>query len=167
MTATSSDLLGVHSALSEVREELIRADQKASILLALFSAIAAGIAAIFIARDSGVFALRNSIEWVAWIGIAGLAGSFAQLLHCVRPGGISRLQGRRYFAFYARFAGSPADLVTHMSESAGDGVLGHCTQLIELSVLATEKYRRIARAVDLLGCALALIAEALLLDAIH
>ena len=165
MTTAGPDLRSIGSALTEVRAELTRADQKASILLALFSAMTAGIAAVFVVRDSGIFALRNGVEWIAWGGISCLAASFAHLLYCVRPQNVSHHQSERYFVFYARFSSDPAALVTHMSQTVADGGLESCTQLIELSVLATRKYRLIARAVDLLGCAITLIVGATLLDA--
>jgi len=153
-------------ALAEVRAELSRADQKAATLLALFSAITAGIVAAFGVRRAGVFALWNGVEWMAWGGLVCLAGSLAQLLVCVRPGGVSRLAGSAYFLFYAQYAGRPGDLAAHLS-APGDHDLDRCAQLVELSVLVTRKYRMIARAVDLLGCALALVAGAMLLDALR
>ncbi|MER5691159.1 Pycsar system effector family protein [Streptomyces mirabilis] len=163
--ATTSDQ-HLRPALAEVRAELSRADQKAATLLALFSAIAAGIAAAFGIRKTGIFTLWNGVEWMAWGGLACLVGSLAQLLFCVRPGGISRPAGSAYFLFYAQYAGRPGDLVTHLS-TRGDRELERCTQLVELSVLVTRKYKMIARAVDLLGCSLVLVAGAVLLDAVR
>jgi hypothetical protein len=153
-------------ALAEVRAELSRADQKAATLLALFSAITAGIVAALGVRRAGVFTLWNGAEWMAWLGFVCLAGSLVQLLVCVRPGGVSRLAGSAYFLFYAQYAGRPGDLVAHLS-AQGNAELDRCTQLVELSVLVTRKYKMIARAVDLLGCALALVAGAVLLDALR
>ncbi|MCX4627658.1 MULTISPECIES: Pycsar system effector family protein [unclassified Streptomyces] len=165
MTAPSS-LQDVQAALLEVRTELARADQKAATLLALFSAIAAGIVATFVVRREGIFTLWNGVEWAAWAGILCLAGSFAQLLYCVRPVGVARLQGNGYFAHYAQYAGRPADLAALLAAVPHPEV-ERCAQLADLSVLATRKYRLIARAVDLLGCSLVLIAGATLLDALH
>jgi hypothetical protein len=163
---TTPDLQSVQSALAEVRTELSRADQKAATLLALFSAIAAAAVATLSVRGSSVFTLWNGVEWMAWAGIAGLVSSLGQLLLCIRPGGLSRLAGNAYFVFYAQYAGRPGDLVTHLP-SPTDHELERCTQLVELSVLVTRKYKMIARAVDLLACSLVLTAGAALLDALH
>ncbi|GAA1436209.1 hypothetical protein GCM10009601_63180 [Streptomyces thermospinosisporus] len=164
--ANPSDLQALPGALADVRTELARADQKAATLLALFSAIAAGIVATFSLRPSAIFTLWNGVEWLAWAGLCCMAASLVQLLFCVRPDGVARMGGRAYFAFYAQFKGRVPELVTHMSTTA-DHDLERCTQLVELSLLATRKYKLITRAVDLLGSALTLIAAATLLDAIH
>ncbi|MEU9473120.1 Pycsar system effector family protein [Streptomyces avermitilis] len=163
--ANPPDLQDLSGALSDVRAELVRADQKAATLLALFSAITAGIVATFAVRKSGIFALWNGAEWLAWLGIGCIAASLVHLLFCVRPGGVSRLGGGGYFAYYAQYQGRVADLVTQLSTTT-DAELERCTQLVELSSLATRKYKLIARAVDLLGCALSLVAAATLLDAV-
>ncbi|MGW6151554.1 Pycsar system effector family protein [Streptomyces sp. NPDC055144] len=160
------DLQNLHSALADVRAELTRADHKAATLLALFSAISAGIVATFTVRRSGMFALWNGAEWLAWLGIGCMTASLVHLLFCVRPGGVSQLGRGGYFATYAQFRGRAGDLVAHLSRTS-DADLEQCTQLIELSLLATRKYRLIARAVDLLGCGLALVAAAALLDAMR
>lgn len=146
--------------------ELARADQKAATLLALFSAIAAGIIAAFATRKSGLFSLWNGTEWMAWAGVVCLACSLIHLLFCVRPNGANRLQGNAYFAFYAQYAGRPDALFAHLASTATGGEQ-RCGQLVELSVLATRKYKLIARAVDLLGCSLISIAGAMLLDTLH
>ncbi|MFE9255467.1 Pycsar system effector family protein [Streptomyces sp. NPDC006879] len=163
---TAPEPAEAQAALIEVRTELSRADHKAATLLALFSAIAAGVVATFVVRSAGIFALWNGVEWAAWAGIVTLACSLGQLLYCVRPVGVSRLAGPAYFAYYAQYQGRPADLVAHLS-STQDAHLERCSQLIALSVLATRKYRLIARAVDLLGLSLVLIAGATLFDALH
>ena len=160
------DLQGLSAALSEVRAELVRADQKAATLLALFSAIAAGILATFTVRKSGIFALWNGAEWLAWLGIGCMAASLVQLLFCVRPGGLSQLGSAGYFAQYAQYQGRVAELIAHLTAGTNPE-LERCTQLIELSLLATRKYTLIARAVDLLGCALALVAAATMIDAVN
>ncbi|GLW66131.1 hypothetical protein Arub01_43750 [Actinomadura rubrobrunea] len=162
MTA-SPDPRRAEAALAEVRMELARADQKAATLLALFSAIAAGIIAIFAARRTGLSSLWNGAEWMAWAGVVCLAGSLVHLLFCVRPEGARSPRGNAYFAFYAQYAGR----LDALSARPAPGGEDSCAQLVELSVLTTRKYRLIARAVDLLGCSLTLIAGAMLLDALH
>ncbi|GGN14523.1 Pycsar system effector family protein [Streptomyces fuscichromogenes] len=164
---SSPDPGPAREALAEVRTELARADQKAAILLALFSAIAAGIIATLATRRSGLFALWNGVEWMAWAGVGCLACSLVPLLVCVRPNGAGRLRGSAYFAFYAQYEGRPDELFAHLASSVAAADEERCGQLVDLSVLATRKYRLIARAVDLLGCALILIAGAMLLDALH
>ncbi|HZG02176.1 MAG TPA: Pycsar system effector family protein [Streptomyces sp.] len=163
---TAADTRAIDSALAEVRAELVRADQKAATLLALFSAMAAGILTLFVVRRGGLFSLWNGVEWLAWAGTAALAGSLAQLLFCVRPQGSGRPTGRSYFAFYALHADHPDRLIAHLrSVSAANGE--RCVHLVALSVLARRKYRMIARAVDLLGCSLLLIAGAMLVSALR
>ncbi|MFI0040391.1 Pycsar system effector family protein [Streptomyces mutabilis] len=154
------------TALSDVRTELTRADHKAATLLALFSAIAAGAVATLTVRKAGLFSFWNGVEWLVWLGISCMAGSLVHLLVCIRPGGVLRPGNSSYFAFYAQYAGRAHALVSHMA-TCPDGELDRCSQLIELSLLATRKYKLIARAVDLLGCALTLMAVAVCLNAVH
>ncbi|MDT0466512.1 Pycsar system effector family protein [Streptomyces gibsoniae] len=160
------DLRNLPRALDDVRAELTRADHKAATLLALFSAVSAGIVAAFAVRRSGLFALWNGAEWLAWLGIGCMTAGLVHLLVCVRPSGVAQLGVGGYFAHYAQYRGRPDDLVAHLSGPDDTG-LERCAQLIELSELATRKYRLIARAVDLLGCGLALVAAATLLDAVR
>lgn len=164
--ANPSDPQNLSVALSDVRIELARADQKAATLLALFSAIAAGSIATLTIRRAGIFSFWNGVEWLAWLGISCMAASLVHLLVCIRPGGVLRPGTSPYFAFYAQYVGRASDLVSHMA-ACPDADLERCSQLIELSLLATRKYKLIARAVDLLGCALALMAGAIVLNAVH
>ncbi|EIE99109.1 Pycsar system effector family protein [Saccharomonospora glauca] len=155
----------IESALSEVRTELGRTDQKAATLLALFSAIAAGLVAGF-AGKSGLSSLWNGVEWLAWTGIVLLAASLTHLLISVRPSGTSRSRGSSsYFAGYARYADNPEELREHLVTMTAEDERRR--QLVALSVLVTRKYRLIARAVDLLGGSLVLIGAAVLLDMLH
>ncbi|MFJ3882805.1 Pycsar system effector family protein [Streptomyces sp. NPDC090077] len=156
----------VDSALAEVRVELLRADQKAATLLALFSAIAAGVVTVFLVRRGGIFSLWNGIEWAAWTGAGCLAASVALLLLCVRPQGARQPTGHAYFTFYALYAGRPDQLATHLA-SVGSGGTERPLQLVALSLLVQRKYRMIAGAVDLLGASLVLVAGAALVSALH
>ncbi|MFJ3298997.1 Pycsar system effector family protein [Streptomyces bacillaris] len=162
----ASEPRAIGAAISEVRAELVRADQKAATLLALVSAIAAGIVTLFLVRRGGIFSLWNGVEWAAWGGLICLAGSLAQLLFCVRPYGTARPTGHSYFTFYALYEGRIEQLIRHL-ESVNGGESERCMQLVELSVLVKRKYKMITVAVDLLGCSLALIAGAVLITALH
>jgi hypothetical protein len=166
LTATTPELGLTEAALFEVRVELTRADQKAATLLALFSAISAGVLAVFATRKGGVFSLWNGVEWMVWIGVTLLGCSLINLLFCVRPEGAARLQGNSYFAFYAQYAERADELCAYLAAETGRDE-ERCAQLVELSVLAKKKYRLIARGVDLLGWSLTLIAAATLLDALQ
>ncbi|EHR61504.1 Pycsar system effector family protein [Saccharomonospora cyanea] len=156
----------VESALSEVRTELGRTDQKAATLLTLFSVIAAGLIAGF-AGKSGLSSLWNGVEWMAWTGIALLAASLTHLLIGVRPSGATRSKdnGSGYFARYAHYVDQPDALREHLATTATEDE--RCHQLVALSVLVTRKYRLIARAVDLLGGSLVLIGAAVLIDMLY
>lgn len=64
--------------LVETREELARADAKASLLFSAFGLISSAVGAILIADDWSPFQLKNSVEWMWWAGAA--ASVFALLL---------------------------------------------------------------------------------------
>lgn len=162
----NADSPAVDAAVSEVRAELLRADQKAAALLALVSAIAAGVVTLFLVRKGGFFSLWNGVEWASWGGMICLAASLGNLLLCVRPYGVGKPAGHSYFSFYALYEGRTDQLIRHL-ESTNGADTERCLQLIELSVLVKRKYRMITIAVDLLGCSLALITGAILANALQ
>lgn len=58
--------------LAETREEVSRADAKASLLFSAFGVVTSAVAAVLVADDWSPFDLNNCIEWLWWFG-AGLA----------------------------------------------------------------------------------------------
>ncbi|MFE7016131.1 Pycsar system effector family protein [Streptomyces sp. NPDC057651] len=133
-------------------------------LFALVSAVTAAILASFATRLSGLFALWNEIEWLAWSGLACLATSLFRLLRCIRPEGINNPHNGDYFAFFAQYAGQPEALRAHLATATPDA---ECAQLVALSILATRKYQLIARSISCLAAALLLLAAALVLNDAH
>lgn len=56
--------------LAETREELARADAKASLLFSAFGVISSAVGAVLIADDWSPFQLANGVEWMWWGGVA-------------------------------------------------------------------------------------------------
>jgi hypothetical protein len=65
--------------LAETREEVARADAKASLLFGAFGVVSSAVAAILVTDDWSPFQLPNRVEWMWWIG-AALASSALLLL---------------------------------------------------------------------------------------
>lgn len=57
--------------LAETREEVARADAKASLLFSAFGVVVSAVGAVLLADDWSPFQLNNCVEWLWWLG-AGL-----------------------------------------------------------------------------------------------
>lgn len=71
--------------LREVREELGRADGKASILLAAFGVAGGALVAALLANSWSPSQLDDRFEWIWWLGIASAICSLAFLAASVYP----------------------------------------------------------------------------------
>ena len=71
--------------LLETREELARADAKASLLFSAFGVIATAVGAVLIADDWSPFHLHNCVEWIWWSGVLLSTAAFFLLGLAVIP----------------------------------------------------------------------------------
>jgi hypothetical protein len=153
--------------LAEAREELNRADQKASLLLtALGVAIGAVVGGIFAAGWSPA-KLNPDWVWCGWSGAIGLATAVASLLGAVYPR-ISRPEtgsnGPKLFYFEQAVSFDNAEqLRAAIQVGAADADLAVAAELMHVSRIACTKYKWLRRGIwaasaSLTLCAVAVIA---------
>lgn len=156
----------ISQMLVAAREELVRADTKAAVLLA---ATGVGIGALLGGLLSGnwsPFELANWIEWAWWLGAAAAAFAVWRLGYAVYPrtkrkGPPPTVLG--YFDDVNKFRGTTAELKRALLAAAPED--RQVDQLRETSRIVGAKYDGIKTALGSLGLAAVLCAGAVLLDA--
>jgi MFS family permease len=151
--------------LSESREELTRADGKASLLLAALGIGLSAILGSILAGDWTPFVLRRPWELIWWLG-AGFAG-IALVGLCVavwprvthKSGG----SGVTYFGEAATFA-TVAELTAALKRTETDPVKRTVLQLHVIAKRADHKYAAIRVSLLAVGLAVALTLSASLGD---
>lgn len=136
--------------LTATREELVRADNKASLLLAAAGVAVGATVAGLISRDWSPFTLENRIEWLWWLG----AGSAVYGLWCLGSAVYPRTRRRgaapgviAYFEDVNAYAGRPrAELVAALDRTAEREQDRWIDQLVQVSDIARLKYNRLAQA---------------------
>jgi len=146
---TSSDGY-LRELLIATREELVRADNKASLLLAA-AGVAVGVTvAGLISRDWSPSMLENRVEWLWWLGAASAVYGLWCLGLAVYP--TTRRRGAApgvvaYFGDVNAYAGRPrAELVAALSRSAQREQDRWVDQLVQVSDVAQRKYDRLRHA---------------------
>ncbi|GAA2690585.1 MULTISPECIES: Pycsar system effector family protein [Actinosynnema] len=134
--------------ITEVQDELRKGDTKALGLLGLFGAGLAAVVALY--RDDVAFPATVLL----FLAALPMGSALAFLLLTVRPW----LEGTGGFLRWAAYHREPEAVIADLAD-ATPAELAH--ELVGLSVLAVNRYRRIRTAVHLLLPALALIALAL------
>ncbi|MBA3726366.1 MAG: hypothetical protein H0W86_07905 [Armatimonadetes bacterium] len=149
--------------LSETREELTRADGKASLMLAALGIGLSAILSAILAGDWSPFKLHRPYELLWWLG-SGWAGAsllslclaiFPKLRHKADEPGIT------YFGDVAKL-GTVADLRAGLKKSETDPRERTLVQLHVLARLVNRKYRFIGGGLIALGLAIALTLSAVL-----
>ncbi len=152
--------------LGETREELGRADGKASILLSASGLIVSVLLAGAIARDWNPTDL-GGIEWLWWVGAAFCVGAIVFLALAVWPRvehGADKAKVA-YFGHVARF-GKIDELATALDKRAADSSKGDrdLDQLFMVAAIVDTKYARIRAGMFLLGLGLLLCGLAVTLN---
>jgi len=131
----------VKSLLDETRDEINRADTKASILLAgIGVATAAGSGALAGSRFSlsgergAVQALAGAAAVLVFLGLFLLGAAVLPRIGKAAPG------RARYFMDHAQYA-SVSDLRDAVTQEASDAAGRHLRQLYDLSKIVRRKYR--------------------------
>ncbi|EQD86778.1 hypothetical protein A8924_1534 [Saccharopolyspora erythraea NRRL 2338] len=153
MSAETTESL--NAAVSQVRDELRRADTKATTLLTLVGAAFAGV--VSLTRT----ALPTASEVALWAAAVPIAASVLVLLAVVFP----YLDAGEPGSFLHAARSKPAELVELHSntESSPERV---AVTMVVVSQIARRKYRRIAWAVRLLVTGLVVLLVALALAAV-
>lgn len=153
--------------LAETREEIDRADSKASILLASTGIAVGALLAGLLSRSWAPTNLRTPYEFVWWAGVAAAAVGIWNLAYAVYPR--TRRRGKRpdHVGYYGDVLSF--DNTTELSEalhrSADVKTARLADQLYQLSLIVDRKYRSIRRAMWCLLAAIGSCATAVTLNA--
>ncbi len=140
--------------LSSTREEIARADTKATALLAI---TAIGFAAFSAAAAGAVAApVRGPALWLTMAALVGVTAVVELLLLVLRPRMGTEWTSRHYFGHWRKFIAAPDDLAKELSADITQVKL-----LIQLSDIAWRKFRLIRASVDVLMIAVPLISTAI------
>lgn len=141
------------SLLTEAREELVRADNKASILLAASGVAVGALLAAILAGDWTPFSLNVRIQWLWWVGSAFSVGAIYYLGSAVYPR--IRAQGPRpkLIAYYGDVvaANDKQYVAELLAESSLDPKERLLDQIIQISRTVQTKYLAIRKAMCCLG----------------
>jgi MFS family permease len=156
----------VEDMLREAREELVRADGKAALILAASGVAVGALLGGFLAGSWQPFDLSNSIEWLWWVGVVLAAIGLYRLACSVYPQTRRKGPEPEVLAYYVdvnRFKGDLAALKEKLAESAARAEDRQVDQLRQVCGIAGDKYAGIKAGLFLLGAAAVLCTVAALL----
>jgi hypothetical protein len=137
--------------LSQAREELIRADGKASLLLAAAGIAISAVAGAGLNGAWGPSYLDLGGQWVWWIGVVLEAAGMVRLGQAVYPRtrrrGPTTLLG--YYADVARISPDELDKALQLDLAAKRALI--LDQLGAISVIVVNKYRYVAQGMWLIA----------------
>lgn len=137
--------------LITAREELVRADSKASLLLSAAGVGVGALMAALLAQDWDPHELRNGIEWLWWVGAVAVLVGLIALGYSVIP----RTRYRKLRAHKHEQYERPEDLVTYfgdvleapfqelitrLNKTADTGQTGPIDQLVLVCGVVRRKY---------------------------
>lgn len=132
--------------LKDAREELVRADNKASLLLSATGVGVGALLAALLARAWAPSSLVGVAQWMWWLGAMGIAFAVCQLGVAVYPRTTARSRHAAdvvaYYADVVRIGRT--GLADHVSKEATEDAL--LDQLSSISEIVFTKYRLIQRA---------------------
>jgi len=131
--------------LREAREELSRADEKSSLLLAAAGVVLGAIVAAVVAGDWSPFDLRPSVQWLWWAGSTAGIASLVAFAYSVYPR--TTYRGQRppsIVAYYGDVVSTPEDqLEERLVETATAAGSRSLDQLKIISEIVDKKFRGI------------------------
>lgn len=150
--------------LGETRDEITRADSKASILLGAASVTIGVILTSLLSDDARIARLANWIEWLSWVGGAAVLAGVGFLTAAVAPTtGAGEHKRAEYFADFAACK-TVEELARNLREQRGGEIARHLRQLHTLAGIATRKFKLIRRGIGLLEAGALAITLSVLLD---
>ena len=156
----------VQEMLREAREELVRADAKASLVLASSGVALGALMAGLLAGSWGPSDLGNSIEWLWWLGAVAAGYGLYRLAKSVYPQTDRKGDAPTVLAYYGDINKETGDLATlkqRLAESSAQASDRHVDQLRQVSKIVGEKYAGIKTGLLMLGVAAVLCAAAVLI----
>ncbi len=144
MTAPTQGAELARRLLEETREELLRADGKASLLLAAVGVIAGAVITGFVATSVSPLDLKESVQWLFWLGALLVGGGVAGLGTAVWPRIGAPREGRvHYFGDVLGYKGNLDGLRAALVDGDGEHIERDACQLHDLAVIVHTKYRAI------------------------
>jgi pycsar effector protein len=142
-SSDEATLIYATSLLSNAREEIGRADAKASILLATSGVAAGALLAGLVAGSWSPLQLQAAIQWVWWLGIVESAIGICCLALAVYPR--ERKSGTGISGFVVYYGdvvtySTTAELVTALNRSAETNIERVADQLRHICWIANQKY---------------------------
>lgn len=156
----------VEEMLKEAREELVRADGKAALIVAASGVAIGALLGGFLAGSWEPSDLSNSVEWLWWLGVLLAAYGLYRLARSVYPQTKRKGSAPAVLAFYGdvnRFTGDLAALKQRLIESAVNAEDRQVDQLRQVSGIVGAKYCAIKTGLLMLGVATVLCTAAALL----
>lgn len=156
----------VQEMLTEAREELVRADAKAALILASAGVALGALMAGLLAGSWAPSDLDNSIEWLWWLGAVAAGYGLYRLAKSVYPQTDRRGEAPTVLAYYGdvnKETGDLAALKQKLVESSAQASDRHVDQLRQVSQIVGAKYAGIKAGLLSLGVAAVLCAGAVLL----
>ena len=161
---SDAGLTYARSLLASSREELERADAKASIVLAGAGIFLAALSAGLIAGDLSPFDVWNGIEWLLWLSSALALVGIAALGDCIFPRTGRQVGLRRVEFFKDVLRTAPDDLADAIEDAAADESAALLGQLVATAQIANRKYRDLRLALASFALAGVTGAVAVLID---
>ncbi len=138
-----SDPVVVHAeaVLASAREELVRADGKASLLLAAAGVAVGALMGGLIARDWTPFVLNNWVEWAWWLGVCATIIAVVALAWAVYPRTRPSDPRPDVISFYGDVVTTPAEaLETRLEQTIALPREAALDQLRQVSLIVQRKY---------------------------
>lgn len=162
-SADDPTLLYAASLLNKAREEIGRADAKASILLASSGVATSALLAALMAGTWTPLKLQAAIQWIWWLGVAEAAIGIWCLAWAVYPRQPKRASENPwavgYYGDVLAFH-TTRQLVTALSRSAETNLERTTDQLRQVSRIVNQKYRLIRWGMQMLCLAIVTISAA-------
>jgi hypothetical protein len=160
-------LLYASSLLNSAREEIDRADAKASILLAASGVAAGALLAGLVAGNWTPLELQMKIQWVWWLGVfQAAAGTFLLALAVYPREQINDSEIPWAVIFYGDVLAyrSTTQLVGALERSAKTRIERTADQLRRVSVIVDRKYRLVRRGLLMLFLSAVTIMTAIIIN---
>jgi hypothetical protein len=158
--------------LTQAREELVRVDAKASIMLAAVGVALGVVLGDLVARGWSPFRLPVAAAVTWWAGVAAVIGGTLSLLAAVYPRNRQQTasatgEPNGFVGYYADVAAyrSTADVINAIRRSAERDLELMAEQILQISRIADRKYRLLGWGVWLLIAGIACGGSALLINA--
>ncbi len=154
--------------LTEAREELVRADGKAGLLLAASGVGLGALLGGLLSRNWTPFSLDNRVEWLWWLGVAAAAYALSRLGRAVWPRTVRKGSPPDVVAYYGdvnRYEKKPLEeLRAVLRTSAQDPTSRHVDQLRQVSLIVRAKYAGVRAALVALPAAALLCGAAVVMS---